>query len=245
MAPWELLFIEIVPERDLAEPVVIGARWYCDPAGTRIIADPGNAQVALLEPGESPRTVNVERRAAVRPDARITQASSRRMPREDELKGERGAVPTTAFELDCVATIPGGPTAGRLLLLVEFPGRAQLPSRCTATLNGMPAALGVYSSDIGLGNYMDLDHEQFRKARPFESEWCWYECAIPAGESSVHFSGLAGSVNPHIGLWVWSEERLDPAAQPLSISCPEPAMPEYRPNIERDGRCIRPSQAMS
>jgi hypothetical protein len=39
LAPWELLFLEILPRPELVEPVALGARWYRDANGRVRIAD--------------------------------------------------------------------------------------------------------------------------------------------------------------------------------------------------------------
>ena len=238
LAPWELLFLEIVPERDLTEPVAMGARWYHDPAGTLLVPDRGAEEVTWLDPSGGARIVSVKRRPAEHCHGRVVRQSSRRVQKEGALIGASGPLPTVAFELECEATVPGSASGGRLLLLVEFPGRQYRPSRCGATLNRQPAALLSSSSEESIGDYRNL------KPLPSESEWCWYECALPTGVSRVEFSGVAGSESPRIGIWVWSEEQLGGLEQPLSSRCPAPAMPEYRAHVERDGRCLRPAAAI-
>src|SRR5579863_3122117 len=239
LAPWELLFLEIVPERDLTEPVAMGARWYRDPAGTMLAPDRGVDEVTWLEPPGGRRTVRVRKRPVWEPQGRIARESTRPVPEGEAFKGKSGSVPTVAFELECEATIPGGAGGGRLLLLVEFPGREYRQSRCSATLNGRPVKLGTSSSEAVIGDYGNL------KPFPYESEWCWYECPLPTGTSRVAFSGAAGFDRPRIGLWVWTEEHLGSHEQPLSSDCPAPAMPEHRARIEREGRCIRPSTVIA
>jgi hypothetical protein len=238
LAPWELLFLEIVPERDLTEPVALGARWYDDPEGARLVPDRGAEEVTWLDPRGGAQTVRVKKRPVEDCHGRVVRLASSRVPEAGAYKGESGALPTVAFELECEATIPGYADGGRLLLLVEFPGREYRPSRCGAMLNGQPAALLSSSSEAAIGDYRNL------KPFAYESEWCWYECALPAGASRVEFSGVAGFERPRIGLWVWSEEQLGGLGQPLSSGCPAPAMPQYRAQVERDGRCIRPAAAI-
>jgi len=43
MAPWELLFLEIVPRAELKETVAIGARWYREPQGASFLVRTGES----------------------------------------------------------------------------------------------------------------------------------------------------------------------------------------------------------
>ena len=80
-------------------------------------------------------------------------------------------VPTVSFEVECSVSVPRQAGSGKVLLLVEFPGREHRPSRCAAWVDGRPADLEERSSDEHIGYYNwtgDL--------RAVESEWCWYIC---------------------------------------------------------------------
>src|SRR5208283_1100217 len=80
-------------------------------------------------------------------------------------------VPTVEFEVECSVSIPREASSGRVLLLIEFPGRTPCPSRCDAWVDGQPVRLEERTSaeHIGYFNWTGALH-------PFESEWCWYLC---------------------------------------------------------------------
>jgi hypothetical protein len=54
----------------------------------------------------------------------------------------------------------------------------------------------------------------------------------------VRFTGLAGHPQCRIGVWAWHEVVLDNRVS-VSVACPEPAMPPYRPDVEKQGICIK------
>jgi hypothetical protein len=71
LAPWDLLFVEIVPRAELREPVAVGARWYRDALGQmRIAADAGVAQVRVLQPGAAATTCAATAAVATEPVGR-------------------------------------------------------------------------------------------------------------------------------------------------------------------------------
>jgi hypothetical protein len=239
LAPWELLILEIMPEPELREPVAIGARWYSDDGGTLLVADREFDTIERLEPRGTTSHVRVSPRPALDLRGQIIEQSARRLPRSEWLTGDAGLVPATGFELGCEVSIPTN-ASGRLLLLIEYPGREFWPSRCSVTVNGVPACLAGSSSDGHIGDPME--HEPWKsEAQQFESQWKWYDCPLPAGSSRVMFSGAASFERPRVGVWLWSEEDVKVLAQRAPSASPTPAMPEYRANIERDGICIRPS----
>jgi hypothetical protein len=239
LAPWELLILEIVSEPELREPVAIGARWYSDHGGTLLVADREFDAVQWLEPRGTTGHVRVSPRPALELRGHIIGQSARQLPRSEWLPGSSGPVPGTGFELECEVSIPTN-ASGRLLLLIEYPGREYWPSLCNATVNGVPVSLAGSSSDGHIGYW--LKEEPWKKeAGQFESQWKWYDCPVPAGSSRVKFSGAAGFEQPRIGVWLWSEEGVKMLAHRLPSASPTPAMPEYQANFERDGICIRPS----
>jgi hypothetical protein len=166
-------------------------------------------------------------------------------------------VPTTAFEMECEVSVPAEAIAGRLLLLLEYPGTRFWPSRCGAMLDGKPVSLVESSSALQEEGYPDghigyhvvtpggpnsmPSPEPWKEARQYQSQWSWYECAVPAGSSRVRFSGACGCERPQVGVWLWSEERVDRFAHILDSACSSPAMPQYREDVELDGICLRPS----
>ncbi|MGD0577333.1 MAG: hypothetical protein ABSC08_00240 [Bryobacteraceae bacterium] len=239
LAPWELLFLEIVPQREIREPVAIGARWYPEAGRTRLIADPGIEDVTWIEPGGSVRTVRLPSRSAPALKGQVVVMSARRLAENEWLAAKLGPVPTSGFEVECDVSIPRGACTGRLLLLVEFPGSNHQPVRCEAVVNGQPAALGESSSDNHIG--YRIEDPQWKDIRQFESHWTWYGCSLPAGPSRVRFSGACGFERPKVGVWLWLEQRLEGFAHLLESANSTPALPPYQDEMERDGICLRPS----
>jgi hypothetical protein len=75
---------------------------------------------------------------------------------------------------------------------------------------------------------------------PYLSQWIWYVCDISSGTSRVHFSGAAGDPKCRIALWAWLESDLSGAHLPVELQASEPAMPQYLPEVERVGICLKP-----
>ena len=142
-------------------------------------------------------------------------------------------VPTVSFDVECSVTVPQRVFAGKVLLLVEFPGRTFCPSRCAAWVDGQSVRLEERASTehIGYYNWTGL-------LRPFESEWCWYLCDVSRGSHRVKFHGAAGNAKACLGLWAWAERDLTDSLRPSPLQCAEPAMPQYRDRIERQGICL-------
>jgi hypothetical protein len=99
-------------------------------------------------------------------------------------------------------------------------------------VNGKPAALEQRSS-AGHTGYYGPDSGVWKGVRAHDSQWTWYLCDVPPGMSQVRFSGTAAHAQPRIGMWAWAETEVVPV--PCGATCPEPAMPEYRPRTERQG----------
>ncbi len=251
LAPWELLFLEIVPQEHLAEPVAFGARWYSADGETYAVPDRAAGDIEWMEPHGAVRRVRVTPRPALELHGRIVSQSARRLPESEWLADESGRVASTAFDLECEVNIAKDADGGRLLLLVEYPGRRCRPSRCKATLDGravdLAASSSALSDDPNAGHigYYHVNGEPWKDLRPYESHWHWYECAVPAGISRVRFDGAAGFEQPRIGVWLWSENNLGKLKQPVGYASSAPAMPEYRPELERNGICLLPPRAVS
>jgi hypothetical protein len=145
---------------------------------------------------------------------------------------------TVGFDVECSVSIPRQASSGKVLLLVEFPGREPRPSRCAAWVDGQPAGLEERSSDEHIGYYNwtgDL--------RAVESEWSWYICNIAPGSHRVKFHGAAGHPNPRLGLWLWADQDLAERTPLASLRCSAPALPQYRDHLERQGICLMPPAA--
>ncbi|MCU0917032.1 MAG: hypothetical protein MUC88_21085 [Planctomycetes bacterium] len=271
LAPWELRFVEVVARAQLQETVVLDARWYREPDGTlSLVPDPGVEKVRLLEPGQTEQVIAVVPRpredlggelvsCALRPvpesewlaaKPRTTALFPFRYPAElnpqtlGELKeaqwqGVRWKpVPTVSFEAECSVSVPQQASAGQVLLLIEFPGREYRPSRCAAWVDDEPANLEERSSQEHIG-YFNWTGD----LRAVESEWCWYICRVAAGSHQVRFRGTAGHPNPRLGLWLWADQELAQRTPVASARGSEPAMPQYRDRLERQGMCLQPPTA--
>lgn len=246
LAPWELLFVEIVPRTELREPVAIGARWYRDAQGRmRIAANSGVAQVQVLQPGAAAITCDVTAAVATEPVGSVRSTAVTPIPKEQWLQVRGKPRSTVRFDVDCSVSPGTGCTAGKVLLLLEFPGREHAASTCTAKVNGRNTALEMLCSAGHIG-YAGGTHgfnpkSYWASLIPYESEWTWYICPLGAGESRVHFSGTAAMPQVRIKSWVWSDRDCAAHEKTLPIVCPAPAMPQRGERIERCGvRIMQP-----
>jgi hypothetical protein len=260
LSPWELVFLEIVPLAELREPVAIGARWFQESGNVMsVVADPDAERVQLLRPGGQGQSVLVKPRVLGGFSGRLISEAIRELPKtewiaqEKEfpcfLEGKSRCAPTppsgqrspsVAFDVECSVSIPPSPAKGKLLLLLEFPGNEHRPSRCTAVRNGKDSPLED-SHSAGHLWYQETLHSP--GIRPYLSQWTWYICNLPSGTSRVHFTGAAGDPNCRIGLWEWLERDLRGSHLPTEVAASEPAMPQYLPDVERDGICLKAPSA--
>jgi hypothetical protein len=156
-----------------------------------------------------------------------------RLLKEKEWKDIRWTrVKSIEFELECSVTIPSG-GSGRLLLLVQYPGRNPCPSDCETWIDGDQVKPEEKRSEEHIG-YFDWKSE----LRQYESEWSWYICNVPEGSHRIRFKVKAGHPDPLLGLWLWNEYDLSGWKQQIPSSCSDPAMPQYRDHIERRGICL-------
>jgi len=97
LAPWELLFLEVVPRASLKEAVAIGARWYHEPQATAVVPDAGVGHVRILKPGGGEETMAVK--SAPRPAASVAVLSKsiRPMPEAEWLTHRPAARPYFPF----------------------------------------------------------------------------------------------------------------------------------------------------
>jgi hypothetical protein len=261
--PWELVFLEIVPRAALKEAVAMGGRWKPGANGTMsVIPDRGVAKVRVLEPGGRERSVAVKARNVERPAGKIRSQSVRPVTEEECLTGaefrlpeftfhypaefgseeirkleagrKQKKFPTVAFELECEVSIPAA-SRGQVLLLVQFPGREYCPSTCSAWMDGARVDTEPRPSSVRYGYYMGSMSKDWKATLQLEGEWCWYIAAASGGRHRLRFSGKAGHASPRLGVWVWAEHDLEHQAISVPVSCGEPAMPQYRAGVERDG----------
>lgn len=229
LAPWELLFLEIMPRSELHQPVAIGARWYRDSRGSMSIAPERNTEkVRLIDPASGERSITFDARSREELRAELQLETLKRLPAAME------------FELECSVSVSRGAGKGAVLLLLEFPGRKHYPSHCSARVNGAPVTLRESSSAGHIGYYMPTPNSPWKDVMPYESEWTWYIAEVGPGASTIRFTGGSAQAQSRIGLWAWADWDVTAKAVSVSTACPEPEMPQYRAQWERQGICLRP-----
>jgi hypothetical protein len=239
LAPWELLYLEIVPRLKLKEPVVIGGRWYSSGGAVLVAPDFGVDQLMTIEPGGSSRTQVVR---PTWPDSLV--GSVRRLEVRDlpsyawfRVGSERA--PTVAFEIECEVNVPRQASHGQVLLLLEYPGREHRPSQCQATVNGASIGLRRNSSEGHVGVSPARPDGYGKEAIPYESEWTWYICDVPAGRSVLWLAGTVADPNVRFGLWAWADFDIAARQIILPLAGTPPSLPQYRDQLERHGVCMR------
>ena len=267
LAPWEVLFLEIVPRTELRETVAIGARWFRASDGTMAVTPAADtATVRLLGASGIDRNVPVARQSTWKLAGELVTSAVCALPENATLSAKPRTfaafpfhypadpnpetitalkqaawkrvkwknVPSVSFELECVVTVPELACAAQVLLLVEYPGRELRPSQCVATVDGLDAPLERRDSDEHVGYFNWTDN-----LREFESEWSWYLCPVGRGQHRIRFSGTAGHPDPRLGVWLWADQDVEEKAQRLeTVTCSEPALPQYRERIDRLGICL-------
>jgi len=237
LAPWELVFLEILPRAELKEPVVIGARWFRD-AGGLLVAPPRDpAAPVLLEPGGRERNLHVPARVVDLLAGEKTGLALRPLPRSEWLESKGEAVASAAFELECNVTAPAG-AKGTALFVVEFPGRLHRPSRASVFVNGAEVATRQRTSANHVGYYTPTETSYWKDAMKYEAEWTWYLADLAGGESRVRFTGVAGHAGARVGAWAWCERDIKATATRIEGTASEPSMPQYQDHLERQGICL-------
>ena len=235
LAPWELIFLEIVPRTELVEPVAMGARWTRDSDGNMKVLSEGSNSIRVLLPKGGEQVVAA--RTGVRGDLRGDLVSQKvdRLPVANWLRQGDKALPSSSFQVECEISIPEAAKAGKALLLLEFPGSDHLPSTCSCLVNGREAKLQESSSAGHIGYNMVEAGSPWKDLLPYLSQWTWYICELETGTARVKFSGVFPHAKGKIGLWSWADWDLSQQSAPASISCAEPSMPQYQPHLKRRG----------
>jgi hypothetical protein len=227
LAPWELIFLEILPSRELKEPVVIGARWFGD-GGRLLVAPPRNpAQLLLLEPGGRERKLPAPARPAGSLSGEMISMSLRPTPGNASV----------AFDMDCKVRTPAD-AKGTALFLVEFPGRRHMPSHAGVSVNGVETAARQKTSANHVGYYMPTATSYWKDAMKYEAEWTWYTADLPEGESTVRIAGVADHAKARLSAWTWCERDIKAAATKTEGIPSTPSMPQYQDHLEREGICL-------
>jgi len=261
LAPWELLFLEVTPRSRLRETVVLGGRWYRDAVapdpgvrelrvllpggGEKII--PVNSPAAAAPAGSItaqsvrplPREERLRYRRLSRPPFLFhypmepdSQALAR-LRREEEAKVEEETLESCAFEVECSVNVPDDASGGQVLLLVEFPGKRNYPSQCTAQVNGNSVPLRTSDSSDRVGYH--VSNGPWKHMAEVESKWCWYMCDLRPGRARVKFSGKAGHARPRLAAWLWVDRDLAARKARLDPDAGQPAMPQVQPELLREG----------
>jgi len=240
LAPWELLFLEILPRAQLSEPVALGGRWFEAAGKTLVVPDWGVDRVRWLEPGKGDWELRVAAgsRDGLRGTVRWIQAVHQPLSAWIRRGGER--IPTVAFELECAVEVPPQAARGQVLLLVEFPGREHKPSNCRATVNGVATQLRQRDSEGHIRLYAARRDGYGKQFLPYESEWSWHIVDLAPGQAVVRFTGVAAELNCRLGLWLWADFDVAARQQEFALRCPPAEMPQYLERRERDGICLRP-----
>jgi hypothetical protein len=263
LEPWELIFLEIVPLGALQEVVAIGARWKSESGRLQIVPDRGVTQVRILFPGGRRLVLPVGARTAepasgtilfqsIRPTAENewlaggvfqqpeftfhypAEFGSEQIRRLEAARKQRN-FRTVSYELKCEVTLPTDASRSQVLFLLQFPGREYCPSTCSVLLDGLPVNPEIRPSSVRYGYHMGRPDNYWKDSRRLENEWCWYLVEIPGGQHQLEFSGYAGHANPRLGVWAWIDRDLRGHAVYPPESCGEPAMPQYRTDLEREG----------
>ena len=238
LAPWELVFLDIMPRNELPEPVVMGARWECDASGSMKVLPDGTGSIRVLLPHGGEQAVSAEAAAAGDPKGEIMTQKIDRLPEASWLHKADKPLPTASFELQTEITIPEGAPKGKALLLMQFPGKDHLPSSCSCLVNGRSVALQESASEGHIGYDMVSAETPWRDLIPFASQWTWYICELESGVNRVIFSGQCPYENCKTGLWVWADWDLRKQSVSVAVECPESAMPQNQAHLKRRGICV-------
>lgn len=238
LAPWELLFLEIVPRAELLEPVAMGARWNRDSDGRMKVSPEDSSNIHILLPHGGEQVVTATAPAAGDLRGEITSQKIDRLPEANWLRHEDQPLPTASFELDCEVSIPKNATKGKTLLLLEFPGKNHLPSTCSCLVNGHETAITESTSEGHIGYDVAAPENPWRDLLPYTSRWTWYICDLESGSARVKFSGTYPYESCKLGLWTWADWDLTQQSMPVAIACPEPTMPQHQAHLKRQGICI-------
>ena len=238
LAPWELIFLEIVPGSELAEPVAMGARWYRDASGSMRVSSEGATSVRLLLPHGGEQVVISKPVATGDLRGEVLSQKIDRLPQADWLRQGDKSLPTAAFELDSEIALPQDALEGKALLLLEFPGKKHLPSKCSCQINGRTVPLRESSSAGHVGSNELRPESPWRDLLPYTSNWTWYIADLDSGSATVKFTGDLPHENCKLGLWVWADWDLTQQSVLVPIECPEPAMPQLQAHLKRRGICV-------
>jgi hypothetical protein len=240
LAPWELVFLEIVPRAELSEPVALGARWERDANGKMMVWPEDSSKVRILLPQGSEQVVSAQPAAMEDPRGKILAQRTDLLSEPLWFRQGDKPLPSASFEVASEVTIPEGAASGKALLLIQFPGKEHLPSSCSGFVNGRAVELHGSSSRGHLDSGETTPESPWRDILPYLSQWTWYICELGSGTTRVKFSGLCPNENCRMGLWLWADWDLRAQAVAVPLECPEPAVPQNQGHVKRRSVCLLP-----
>jgi hypothetical protein len=190
-----------------------------------LASDSTLSEARLFQPGGGERKIAIASRPAAPPTGEVASHNVSR------------SASGLSFETECKLAFPKG-AAGKLLLLLQFPGREHRANHCQAFANGKPVPLEQSSSENRIGT---TEHEgtRWKEVLPHLSEWTWHICNVPPETTSVRITGAASTTDCRIGIWLWADQHLKTAATAAGIDCPEPQLPSFNEYTLRQGTCLR------
>jgi hypothetical protein len=238
LAPWELVFLEIVRRRELRQPVAIGARWYREADGGMTVSPEDTAEVRILLPGSGERILSNKPLDSGNFHGEVLSCDVSRVPESDGLRQGDKVLPTSSFELECQVSTPQEAAKGRVLLLLEFPGQEHLPSTCSCWVDGRSTPLQQSSSAGHTPESPYNPDSPWRNVLPYVSQWTWYICELEQGVGKVKFKGTYPSDKCRVGVWAWADWDLSQRSVRFEGACPEPSMPQIQEHLKRRGICL-------
>lgn len=265
LAPWEILFLEIVPRSELKEAIAVGARWYDSGEAMSIVPDRAKGSVRVLDPRSGERVIAVTPRKPEETKGELTSHAVRQLPEGEWLEAKSRT--TAVFPFRYPAELE--PRSIARLKESEWTNvtRRKVPSsafevECSVSIPEKEARgkalllvefpgreyrpsrceAWIDGRAASLEQSSSDEHIGYydwaRGLAPYESEWCWYIVNLESGLHRVKFAGAAGHPNPRLGLWLWTECDLGEKAVSVPVRCSAASMPQYRERIERRGICL-------
>ena len=238
LAPWELMYLEVIPAQALKETVAIGGRWFESSGGMRVAALAGAKETMLLEAGGGKKKLTLSKRGIQQASGTVTDFQSKLLPGPEWMSEKDKMYPSAAFEMTCQVEAPERSTT-KILVLVEFPGIEHRPSGCKILLEGREAKLERSDSSGHIGYHQAKAGSYWNAIMPYQSHWTWYSTDVPPGSQTMRITGDAGHPNPRIGVWAWTDTDLNRDSMPAEFAGKTQQLPQIRAHVERHGICLR------
>ena len=238
LEPWQTMYLEIVPAKELKEPVLLAGRWFQSGGATYAVASTNGGATALLEPGGRKRELTLARRAPPEVPGTVTRFESKILPGPEWLAQADKSFPSVSFDLDCDLKIPEGVVA-TLLILVEFPGLEHRPSSCKILINDQEAKIELSSSAGHIGYSKVKPGSYWNTITQHQSHWTWHMTKVPPGATKIQVSGSTAHPESRVGVWVWLDSDLTHEASPAHFTSGAAQLPQLQDTVERHGFCLR------